>query len=104
MELLNNREIIKISALINIIICQTTKVQRLQMVDDRTPHESSWTPLLWAMKLITRARKEKKIEIEAPVFANLQSSFQTIETCNRKLLNYGWVNFPLAYTQVIIFI
>ena len=52
------------------------------------------------MKLLTRARKEKKIEIEAPVFANLQSAFQSIETCNRKLLNYGWVNFPLAYTQV----
>ena len=72
------------------------------MVDDRTPHESSWTPLLWAMKLLTRARKEKKIEMEAAVFADLQSSFQIIENCNRKLLSYGWVNFPLAYTQVMI--
>ena len=54
------------------------------------------------MKLLTRARNEKKIEVEAPVFANLQSTFQSINTCNRKLLNYGWVNFPLAYTQVII--
>ena len=69
-------------------------------MDDKTPHESSWTPLLWAMKLLTRARKEKKIEIEAPVFSNLQSTFQYIDTCNRKLLSYGWVNFPLAYTQV----
>ena len=53
------------------------------------------------MKLLTRARKEKKIEIEAPVFSNLQSTFQYIDTCNRKLLSYGWVNFPLAYTQVL---
>lgn len=76
------------------------EVRRLHNVDDKTPHESSWTPLLWAMKLLTRARKEKKIEIEAPVLSNLQSTFQYIDTCNRKLLSYGWVNFPLAYTQV----
>ena len=23
-----------------------------------------------------------------------------MEDCNRKILNYGWVEFPLAYTQV----
>ena len=39
--------------------------------------------------------------MEAPVFANLQSSFLQVEHANRKLLSYGWVNFPLAYTQVI---
>ena len=70
-------------------------------VDDKTPHESTWVPLLWAMKLITRAKEEKRITIAEPVFANLQSSFTEIEDCNRKLLSYGWVNFPLAYTQVI---
>ena len=34
------------------------------------------------------------------VVERLISSFEYIEVCNRKLLNYGWVNFPLAYTQV----
>ena len=28
------------------------------------------------------------------------SGFDYIEATNRKILNYGWVNFPLAYTQV----
>ena len=28
------------------------------------------------------------------------SSFEYLEIANRKILNYGWVNFPLAYTQV----
>ncbi len=28
------------------------------------------------------------------------SSFDYIEVQNRKILNHGWVNFPLAYTQV----
>ena len=74
-------------------------------MDQRTPHESSWTPLLWAMKLLTRAstrQDEKRVDIPPPVFANLQSSFTEIEDYNRKLLSYGWVNFPLAYTQVIV--
>ena len=39
-------------------------------------------------------------QIEAPVYANLVSSFEYIETANRRILNHGWVNFPLAYTQV----
>ena len=34
------------------------------------------------------------------MFASLQSSFERIESANRKILNYGWVNFPLAYVQV----
>ncbi len=52
------------------------------------------------MKLLTRARLEGKVTIDPPVFANLQSSFEVIEAANRKILNYGWVNFPLAYVQV----
>jgi len=76
------------------------EVERIKKVDEKTPHESSWAPLLWAMKLLTRAKDEGKIKIADPVFANLQSSFTEIEDCNRKLLSYGWVNFPLAYTQV----
>ena len=76
------------------------EVKRLEKADAKTPHESTWTPILWAMKLLTRARTEGKIKVEAPIFANLQSSFEPIESANRKILNYGWVNFPLAYVQV----
>ena len=72
-------------------------------IDERTPHESTWTPLLWALKLIQRARSEGKIVIEAPVYGTLVSGFDYIETSNRKILNYGWVNFPLAYTQVRLY-
>ena len=49
---------------------------------------------------IISARIEQKVTIEAPIFANLQSSFDGLEQANRKILNYGWVNFPLAYVQV----
>ena len=76
------------------------EVERLVHVDVCMPHESTWTPILWALKLLQRARTEEKIIIEAPIYANLVSAFEYIGHCNRKLLNHGWVNFPLAYTQV----
>ena len=76
------------------------EVERLIHADLRTPHESTWTPMLWALKLLERARTEGKITIEAPVWSSLIGAFEYLEICNRKLLNYGWVNFPIAYTQV----
>ena len=76
------------------------EAKRLQGVDAKTPHEVTWAPILWACKLIERARTDGKIKIEPPVYANLISGVDYIEQCNRKLLSYGWVNFPLAYTQV----
>ena len=76
------------------------EVQRLIHADIRTPHESTWMPVLWALKLIERARTEGKITIEAPVYASLITGFEYIEINCRKLLNHGWVNFPIAYTQV----
>ena len=54
------------------------------------------------MKILARAKSDGKIKIEPPCYANLQASFEKIESVNRKLLRYAWVNFPLAYTQVII--
>ena len=76
------------------------EMMRLEKIDRQTPHESTWVPFLWAMKLLARARKEGKIQIEAPVFSHVQGAFDIMERNNRKLLNYGWMNFPLAYTQV----
>merc|ERR1719320_2174905 len=79
------------------------EAERLERVDFRTPHEATLTPILWALKLLCRARKEGKVTLEPPIYANLVSSFEYIEDCNRKILNYGWVEFPLAYTQVATF-
>ena len=55
------------------------------------------------MNLLQKARMDGKITIEAPVYANLISAFDYIEDRNRKIFNLGWVNFPLAYTQVRCF-
>ena len=77
------------------------EADRLESIDKRTPHETTYIPLLWAMHLIQQARTEGKLQIEAPLYANLISAFEYLEDCNRKIFNHGWVNFPLAYTQVL---
>ena len=82
------------------VIFYNLKKERLERVDMKTPHESSWTPLLWAMKLLARAKADQKISIEPPSYTNLLASFEKVENVNRKLLRYSWINFPLAYTQV----
>ena len=41
------------------------------------------TPILWALRLIEKMRAEGKLKIEAPVFANLVSAFDSIEASNR---------------------
>ena len=45
-------------------------------------------------------RSKGEVTLEPPIYANFVSTFEYIETCNRTILNYGWVEFPLAYTQV----
>ena len=79
------------------------EVERFNAASDKTQHETTWLPILWAQKLLTQARNSGKVKIEAPMFTQLQDSFEDIEKSNRKILSYAWVNFPLAYTQVATF-
>ena len=87
-------------SLINAKLLLPSEAARLRNADELTPHESTWAPILWALKLLSLARKDKKVTIEPPAFTNLQSSIDALEQANRKILNHGWVNFPLAYVQV----
>ena len=79
------------------------EVERLIRADIKTPHESTWTPILWALKLLERARSNGRIKTEAAIWSSLISSFEYLEISNRRILQYGWINFPLAYTQVAAF-
>lgn len=87
-------------SLVNAKLMLPTEAERMRRAEALTPHEATWTPVLWALKLLERARTENKIKMEAPIYSNLVSTFEYIEINNRKILNHGWVNFPLAYTQV----
>ena len=86
------------------VIDPSFQMEKLKALDKKTPHETSWVPIVWAINLLTSADNSDKhsLRIESPVFANLLKGIDKIEANNRKLLNYGWVNFPLAYTQVIM--
>ena len=76
----------------------------LKGLDEKSQHETTGIPLLWATRLLNKAFEDKKINIESSfVIYNLQGSFMEMEAKNRAILNYGWMNFPLAYTQVVTF-
>ena len=79
------------------------EVDLFRKTNEKTPHESTWVPILWALQLLTKAQKDGKIKIDPVMFGQLQSSLIDIDKSNRKILNYGWMNFPLAYTQVATF-
>ncbi len=40
-----------------------SEVERMRKAENMTPHEATWTPVLWALKLLERARTEKKIQV-----------------------------------------
>jgi bestrophin-3 len=37
------------------------EANRLKTIDQKTPHESTWIPFVWAMTLLQNARDEGKI-------------------------------------------
>ena len=53
--------------------------ERLETVDGRTPHETTYIPILWALNLVQNARLDGKIKIEAPVYTTLISAFDFLE-------------------------
>ena len=87
-------------ASVDVNLLLPNEVKRLKLIEKTIEHESTWVPLLWALKLLAKARSEGRIDVPPPLFGQIQAAFDDIERSNRKVLNYGWVNFPLAYTQV----
>ena len=39
------------------------KAERMKKYEKATPHEFTWTPILWAMKLLQKAKQEGKIQV-----------------------------------------
>ena len=40
-----------------------SEADRMMKFELQTPHEATWTPILWALKLLERARTEGKIKV-----------------------------------------
>ena len=56
-------------------------------------------PLAWAGTLVTRARKERRINSDFDVVKLMDQLVQIREYLGVLIL-YDWVNVPLVYTQV----
>lgn len=44
-----------------------SEVERMKKCESETPHESTWTPILWALKLLERAKAEGKVTVKSAV-------------------------------------
>jgi hypothetical protein len=55
-------------------------------------------PLIWALNLLQKERFAGRLLIDSSCFATLTAGFDYLEICNRRILDHGWVNFPLGMT------
>jgi hypothetical protein len=55
---------------------------------------------MWAVNLLQAERTSGRLKIEATIYANIINSFEYLETCNRKIFNHGWVNFPFGKNSI----
>jgi hypothetical protein len=44
------------------------EAERLRKAETKSPHEVTWAPILWACKLIQRARTDGKITLETSIY------------------------------------
>ena len=59
-------------SLINAKLMTPLEMIRMKKCERETPHESTWTPILWALKLLERARSEGKITVN---YSSIHLSF-----------------------------
>ena len=50
-------------SLLNANLMRSVEVDRMKRAEAQTPHEATWTPILWALKLLERARTDGKIQV-----------------------------------------
>ena len=54
-------------SLINAKLMLPSEAERMKKYEKATPHEFTWTPILWAMKLLQKAKQEGKIQVRTSV-------------------------------------
>ena len=71
----------------------------MEVMDEKASHPKYWMPLVWAGAIVTRARKEKRINSDYDA-VKLMEKLDQFRAHTGGLLNYDWVTVPLVYTQV----
>ena len=62
--------------------------------------EYIWAPLSWTSRILNDLGQGKKVHLDPYTLEGILKSLERYEASHRKLLQYGWFNFPLAYTQL----
>lgn len=62
-------------SLVNAKLMLPKEVERMMKSESETPHESTWTPILWALKLLERARTEEKIKVSIFLLDQISYSY-----------------------------
>ncbi|XP_066267249.1 bestrophin-4-like [Branchiostoma lanceolatum] len=65
-----------------------------------SPHNKFWLPLNWFCNLVTKCRKEGRVE-DPYTFRSLIEESNNIRGCLAMLYSYDWISVPLVYTQVV---
>ncbi|CAH1245778.1 BEST3 [Branchiostoma lanceolatum] len=65
-----------------------------------SPHNKFWLPLNWFCNLVTKCRKEGRVE-DPYTFRSLIEESNKIRGCLAMLYSYDWISVPLVYTQVV---
>ena len=68
-------------------------------MDEKAPFPNHYVPLIWAGRIVTRARKENRINTDYKEIKLMDQIVKTREL-EGALINYDWVTVPLVYTQV----
>jgi len=71
-------------------------------VQGRTTKSVKWLPLTWSIKLLKEMRRKKFIDDKG--HEKLLFEIKNVESTNYKLRCLVWVNFPMAYTQVVVLV
>ncbi|XP_046390989.1 bestrophin-4-like isoform X2 [Ischnura elegans] len=69
-------------------------------LDSKTNHPKYWMPLVWAASIVTRARREGRIQDDFATNTIIDNLCVFRERCGG-MLGYDWVSIPLVYTQVV---
>jgi hypothetical protein len=55
------------------------EAERIRKAETKTPHEVTWAPILWAYKLIQRAKTNKKITLDATYLQGVPNVIRHLE-------------------------
>ena len=84
-------------SLINAKLMLPSEVKRMRKCERATPHEFTCTPLLWAMKLLQRARSHGKVTVIQKILQSYSMLRIIIHSVKRnKLIGKGCITMKFS--------